>query len=156
MKPKLYYLTIVILVAFILLFPYLWPLLIIPIITHYIPNFINNFLFFSSKIEKEPSRTNHIYISSYTKKAYLSSNKWNTIRKSILKRDAYTCQGCLATDTPLEVHHLSYSNFTKENQEDLVSLCRKCHQRQHDTYGYDYNTTFSPIIKERLAYIKLN
>lgn len=156
MKPTLYYLTIVVLLAFILLFPYLWPLLLIPVVTHYIPKFINNFLFFSSKIEKEPSSTSHISITSSYKKAYLSSYKWDTMRKSILKRDSYTCQGCLATDMPLEVHHLSYSNFTREKEEDLVSLCRKCHQRQHDTYGYDYNTTFSPIIKDRIAYIKLN
>lgn len=83
-----------------------------------------------------------IYISTFEKQAYLKSPEWNTLRKSILRRDNYTCQGCGITNVPLEVHHLHYRNFGMEKHSDLVAVCRECHQAIHDKYGYDYSDEF--------------
>jgi heme exporter protein D len=80
------------------------------------------------------------------KRAYLKSDHWQTKRKARLKLDNYTCQSCLSSDVPLEVHHLHYRTYTAERPKDLVSLCRDCHERQHQHYGFDYNTEFYPLI----------
>lgn len=81
------------------------------------------------------------YYRSY-KKAYLASPQWKAIKSAILSRDQYTCQSCLATGVPLEVHHITYVNFMAEQPSDLISLCRWCHQEVHNKHGYDYNSTF--------------
>lgn len=77
-----------------------------------------------------------------TKRSYLASIKWNTIRLQVLKRDNYTCRKCNATDIPLEVHHITYERFENEQLSDLVSVCRECHQSIHNKYGYMYTSTF--------------
>ena len=81
------------------------------------------------------------YYRSY-KKHYLASPQWKAIKASILSRDQYTCQSCLVTGFPLEVHHIAYVNFMAEQPSDLISLCRRCHQEIHNKHGYDYNSTF--------------
>lgn len=77
-----------------------------------------------------------------TKKAYIESPQWQILRKQILKRDQYTCQGCGINGVPLEVHHITYINYESEQLSDLVSVCRDCHQAIHDKHGYDYTNTF--------------
>jgi hypothetical protein len=64
-------------------------------------------------------------------KEYYTSKKWNSIRKKVLKRDNYTCQGCLQDCLKLDVHHLTYERFGDELMCDLISLCRSCHDRIH-------------------------
>lgn len=80
------------------------------------------------------------------KQSYLRSPEWNTLRKAVLNRDNYTCQGCGDSGIPLEVHHTTYRDFRQEKLYQLVSVCRDCHQEIHDTYGYNYEGTF-PLIK---------
>ena len=87
----------------------------------------------------EPFETSHI---GPTKKAYMASDQWNMKRKATLKRDNYSCQCCGISEVPLEVHHITYRNYLAEKPEDLVSLCRGCHQLVHDIHGYDYSNTF--------------
>lgn len=77
-----------------------------------------------------------------TKKAYIKSPQWQILRKQVLKRDQYTCQGCGINGVPLEVHHITYINYESEQLSDLVSVCRDCHQAIHDKHGYDYTNTF--------------
>lgn len=77
-----------------------------------------------------------------TKKAYIESPRWQILRKQVLKRDQYTCQGCGINGVPLEVHHITYINYEFEQLSDLVSVCRDCHQAIHDKHGYDYTNTF--------------
>ena len=60
-----------------------------------------------------------------------------TVRKKRKELDEYTCQlGKLfgipeLTKVPcsedLEVHHLTYVNFGKENIEDIITVCSRCH-----------------------------
>jgi DEAD/DEAH box helicase domain-containing protein len=61
---------------------------------------------------------------------------WPRIRKLILQRDRYTCQGCGAQERerPHHVHHkIPLRSFTSLDQanalENLVTLCPSCHHR---------------------------
>ena len=87
-----------------------------------------------------------ISFSHLEKKVYLASKRWQEKRQKILKRDDHICQGC-ETKNRLEIHHISYRKLGYEPLEDLITLCRDCHQKQHDFYGYNYETFFFPIIK---------
>lgn len=135
-------LSIILTVVFI---PYAWLVLLALVVVKKAPVSKPNY----QPEEPTPidSYTPPIFVDIPTKQAYLKSPEWNTIRKSILARDEYTCQSCGTESVPLEVHHLTYERLYSELDSHLTSLCRSCHQLQHDHYGYDYNTKFYPIIK---------
>ncbi len=65
---------------------------------------------------------------------YMQSKAWDKKRRQRLKLDGYTCQECGATDAPLDVHHLTYERFGREDMDDLKSLCRQCHDREHQPH----------------------
>jgi len=75
------------------------------------------------------------------KQEYFQSQKWLDLRTLILHRDKYTCIDCGRSDKPLEIHHITYDKWKNEDPENLVSLCRDCHQLRHDRTGYSYNKT---------------
>ena len=57
---------------------------------------------------------------------------WPEKARRIRRRDG-CCQLCGATGTPLDVHHIVYlSNFGTNQQPNLVSLCRACHEEVHE------------------------
>jgi len=65
---------------------------------------------------------------------YLQSPEWFQKRDYVKARDNFTCQHCESRES-LEVHHLSYINvyFEEDNDyADLITLCRSCHQSEHD------------------------
>jgi hypothetical protein len=70
------------------------------------------------------SDTQHAY------QEYLQSDKWQFIRRLILARDGHKCVDCSSTED-LHVHHIRYSKWGEELPEDLVTLCKKCHDREH-------------------------
>lgn len=65
-------------------------------------------------------------------KRYMSSPEWKFLRVQILARDKQVCQGCLLA-TATDVHHRTYEHFGKEFAFELISLCKPCHERMHDT-----------------------
>ena len=62
---------------------------------------------------------------------YLKTNWWQTIRIERLKIDGYKCT-CCGTEKNLQVHHTDYSKgwFHEDPRQDLVTLCRKCHEEK--------------------------
>ncbi len=62
--------------------------------------------------------------------AYLQSDHWRRLRKQVLERDKYQCQGCLMAEAT-EVHHLTYAHRGSELLFELVSVCDECHERAH-------------------------
>ena len=71
----------------------------------------------------------------WTKSSYLRSTEWEAKREQALSRDNYKCASCSSPAT--EVHHMSdYGKIPLEPLTSLVSLCRYCHQLQHDVHGY--------------------
>jgi 5-methylcytosine-specific restriction endonuclease McrA len=69
---------------------------------------------------------------TYYRTTYLSSDDWKRKRALVLKRDQYRCMHCGARAT--QVHHKRYArrNIGKEPIEWLVSVCKSCHEEQHD------------------------
>ena len=88
-----------------------------------------------------PKTTKHLDTSDLThfmfvKAKYLRSDEWAHKRSLVLLRDNHQCKKCGSTRS-LQVHHLSgYSQLPKEPIACLVTLCAKCHQKQHDKFGY--------------------
>jgi hypothetical protein len=62
---------------------------------------------------------------------YLKSKLWRRIKRRILKRDNHICFRCKGEAK--EVHHKSYlpSVLRGERDDQLVSLCRGCHEYIH-------------------------
>ena len=72
----------------------------------------------------------------FVKAKYLRSDEWVYKRSLVLERDNHQCKKCGSTRN-LAVHHLSgYNLIPKEPITCLVTLCSKCHQKQHDKFGY--------------------
>jgi hypothetical protein len=59
---------------------------------------------------------------------YLNSDKWKLKRKKVLERDNHLCQACL-TNKANEVHHLTYQNIYDEPLFELISVCKRCHEK---------------------------
>jgi len=79
--------------------------------------------------DKKYYNTNYSKYGKYLN--YLHSAEWKAKRKLALVRDNYKCQKC--KENPAEqVHHLTYKNLENEKLEDLISVCRKCHEEIHD------------------------
>lgn len=73
--------------------------------------------------EKEQWRKEH--------QEYLKSPKWKNIRQKVLRRDNFICQGCLENQAT-EVHHLTYKHWKDELMFELISICRTCHEKEHN------------------------
>ncbi len=57
---------------------------------------------------------------------------WTDVAQRIRRRDGYKCNSCNATDTALDVHHIVYlSNHGTNQQSNLITLCRACHETEH-------------------------
>lgn len=55
-------------------------------------------------------------------------------REYVLTRDNYTCQHCKgkSKNKKLEVHHIVYrSNGGSDDQDNLITLCKSCHDKVH-------------------------
>jgi hypothetical protein len=61
---------------------------------------------------------------------YLLTEKWKEIRKKVLERENYICQGCLKNKA-VQAHHLTYNNVTDELLFQLISVCLSCHNKLH-------------------------
>lgn len=62
---------------------------------------------------------------------YLKTPEWQATRTHQLRRAGYACQVCNAKGGLLNVHHRTYERRGNEAQEDLVVLCRGCHELFH-------------------------
>lgn len=63
--------------------------------------------------------------------AYLLSGHWKELRQTVLARDGFRCVRCPAKKH-LQAHHRIYRNRFEDSQpEDLITLCRHCHEIEH-------------------------
>lgn len=79
--------------------------------------------------DKEYYYNNYSRYAKYLK--YLRSPEWKAKRKLALERDNHKCQKC-KIKTAEQVHHLTYDNLENEKLEDLMSVCRECHEKIHN------------------------
>jgi len=55
------------------------------------------------------------------------------VKAFILSRDNYTCQKCKTKKGKLNVHHIVFqSNNGTDSPENLITLCKDCHDKLHD------------------------
>lgn len=66
--------------------------------------------------------------------AYLRSPAWASLRRQILLRAGFVCEGCGAKPAE-EVHHLNYDHIGGEFLWELVAVCQECHHRLHPEHG---------------------
>lgn len=75
---------------------------------------------------------------------------WPELATGIRKRDGYVCKACGARDVELHVHHIIYlSNFGTNQQSNLVTLCRGCHEKEHDRV-FDFGEQDDPEARNPL------
>lgn len=86
-------------------------------------------------------------------KDLLKSPKWQKKRLDIFQRDNFKCTVCNDSETQLHVHHLKYcKNPIEQPNEDLVTLCKDCHEL---TTGLGSNFKRSTI-KNKTKYMFFN
>ena len=78
----------------------------------------------------------------------------DAVRQEVMERAGWACEGCWASGR-LELHHLTYKSdlsdpealeanlaelviFGSETADDLVALCRECHEARHRGPGGEY------------------
>lgn len=71
-------------------------------------------------------------------KDFYKSTKWKAKRINILKRDEYMCRECKRYGKSVQattIHHVKplehYPELRLDNN-NLISLCSKCHDKMHD------------------------
>ena len=62
--------------------------------------------------------------------SYLMSDAWREKRRLVLERDNNTCASCGSPGS--DVHHKTYERIFDERLDDLVTLCRSCHEKTHN------------------------
>jgi N6-L-threonylcarbamoyladenine synthase len=55
---------------------------------------------------------------------------WNT-REYVLYRDNHTCQYCKKSNLVLNVHHIISRKTDGNRPDNLITLCKKCHDKYH-------------------------
>lgn len=80
------------------------------------------------------------YLRSYlaenriTYQQYLESDHWNNLRARFWASKMHRGERwvCGSSRGRLEVHHRSYRRIGKERLNDLIPLCRDCHEKTHE------------------------
>ena len=89
-------------------------------------------IFVLGKLAFEHKRHKRKQRRDYYRNDYLKSEAWKRKRYVVLKRDNWRCVYCGGRAT--QVHHKKYAkyNIGKEPIEWLVSVCKSCHDKQHN------------------------
>lgn len=75
---------------------------------------------------------------------WLSGKVWESLRSAALERDGKKCVRCGCGDS-LHVHHVRYRKEWNDTQlEDLETLCRICHRKEHG-FRTEYNEEFDAL-----------
>lgn len=64
---------------------------------------------------------------------YLRSDHWLELRSAKLESADWKCEKCKRKSN-LQVHHISYVRLGKELLSDLMVLCERCHEKEHDLF----------------------
>lgn len=73
-------------------------------------------------------------LKEYRKRLYAdrrTTQEWAVLKKQVHRRDGYRCRLCGRDDVQLHVHHRTYETYAEERLEDLITLCRSCHEHFH-------------------------
>lgn len=65
-----------------------------------------------------------------TYKEYLLTKHWLKRKADYLRKHKKECTMC-GNKYYIQVHHVDYKNLGDEKDEDLVALCKRCHDKLH-------------------------
>jgi 5-methylcytosine-specific restriction endonuclease McrA len=82
------------------------------------------------EVEEEKNKVAELKTMPY--KQYLQTEHWQKFRKEALEWADYRCQLCNNGNTTLNVHHRTYENRGNESLEDVIVLCKDCHEKFHN------------------------
>lgn len=82
---------------------------------------------------------------------YLRSPAWDKKRRKRLMIDGYACVRCGRKSRELHVHHKTYERLGRERMEDLETLCKRCHKREH---GLLWRQQIASVIEEIIWLIR--
>jgi 5-methylcytosine-specific restriction endonuclease McrA len=79
------------------------------------------------------------FVSLMSYSEFLQTPYWDGVRNYKLKKEGYRCQLC-GKKSVLNVHHKTYEHHGEEHirsiaDEDLVVLCKDCHEKFHSKLG---------------------
>lgn len=74
-------------------------------------------------------KTNKVKYTKKTYADYLKTHHWKVTRIRFWKKYPRICLCC--GNEAKELHHCNYSRLGFEKEEDLVPLCRNCHEEVH-------------------------
>jgi len=83
--------------------------------------------------------------------AYINSDAWYRKRERWIELADYECEWCSEFKKPLHIHHLSYENFGRENEDDVIVLCRACHLHADEIRKLLKGWTDEPFIRKLLS-----
>jgi len=63
---------------------------------------------------------------------YLETEHWQQKRLEALRAEGYKCHLCQGNNRELHVHHLTYIRLGHELPDDLMVLCKECHEKVHE------------------------
>lgn len=85
---------------------------------------------------------------------YLRSSHWKRLRAAAFARFGKRCQGC-GSPKQVQGHHLIYRTPLKAGQvEDVMPLCRCCHEIVHATPAIDRGFRLLPHVVLRREFIR--
>lgn len=87
-----------------------------------------------TKTDKEILRLTKWGVDTYNSRAQRDCKEYSEWRKTVLKRDGYTCQRCGQRGGKLNVHHIKpFSKYPtlRFDVKNGVTLCEKCHREVH-------------------------
>ena len=86
---------------------------------------------------------------------FYNSTAWKRMREQILRRDNFECQHCKkkgkVTTQNLQVHHIKEVKQYPElglEPSNLITICARCHNLEHDKNGYGNCKKDDPITTE--------
>lgn len=83
-------------------------------------------------------------------KTYLQSERWKELRLEALAQEHGRCRDCGASAT--EVHHICYPHrFGEETIDDLVAVCRTCHEHRHADLREQVRLAWHEKLAEHIA-----
>jgi len=69
-----------------------------------------------------------------THSEYMQSDWWKAVRQAYI--ESGRPQECVACGQPrFELHHVTYKRLGHELLDDLLAVCRVCHQEIHDEFN---------------------
>lgn len=82
--------------------------------------------------DKLLNRKPYNYIDGSSNERYSNFKEWIKIAKKCYKRDNYTCQHCGKKGGLIHAHHIIPFSISKNNNlKNLITLCPKCHNKEH-------------------------